>query len=328
MLHLEKAGAQVWLATTLAMVAFASNSLLNRFALGSGLLDAASFTAIRIVSGAIMLAALVAMRTRPERSRRRPGTHISALLLFAYAAGFSFAYVRIGAGTGALLLFGAVQAVMYTGGLLRGERPGALGWTGLVVAVTGVVTLLLPGATVPDPVGAVLMLGAGGAWGAYTLRGRGAVDPLGETAVNFAYAVPLVVLLEVGASRVPAAHLTVTGRGVALAIVSGAITSALGYALWYATLPFLTRIQAGIAQLTPVPLAILGGQALLDEPVTMRIVLASLLVLAGVGLGLVASGRAPARRAGDTEERATPRDADAPMASSDVRENRVPRADA
>ena len=288
---------QVFLAAALAMVAFASNSLLNRFALDDGSIDAASFAAIRIAAGAVTLAALVAVGRRPAPTRPRRAVALSALALFAYAAAFSFAYLRLGAGTGALLLFGVVQAVMYGHAVTHGERPGPLGWAGLGVAFAGVVALVAPGVSAPDPVGALLMAVAGVAWAVYTLRGRLATDPLAVTAGNFLWAVPLAVGLElvallVGRVREAGPVVHVDAKGLALAVLSGAVTSGLGYALWYAVVPRLRGVQAGIIQLAPAPLAVLGGLLLLGEPVTWRVVLASLLVVIGVATGLLAPQRA------------------------------------
>ncbi len=276
------------LGASVAMVAFASNSLLNRFALGAGSIDAASFSTIRIASGAVMLTALVALRRRGVDQRPRRHALASAAMLFLYAAAFSFAYLRIGAGTGALLLFGVVQTVMYGSAIARGERPGPIGWLGLALAAGGIVALVAPGVTAPDPIGALLMATAGIAWAVYTLRGRGGTDPLGATAVNFLWAVPMAAALELVAVVSPGSSVHADRGGVALAVVSGAVASGLGYALWYSVLPRLTGIQAGIVQLAPAPLAVVGGLVLLGEDITLRVIAASVLVLTGVGLGLAA----------------------------------------
>lgn len=288
----------MWVGAAVAVLAFASNSLLNRAALDGGSIDAASFTAARIVSGAAMLALLVSVRPRSAGRRPVRSTATSASFLFAYAGAFSFAYLRIGAGTGALLLFGAVQIVIYGRALLRGERPGPLGWLALAIASGGVVALVAPGVEAPDPVGAVLMIGAGVAWGLYTLRGRGVTDPILATAGNFLYAVPLALLLVAGTILLSPGSVHADAEGLALAAVSGAFTSALGYALWYSVLPHLTAIQSGIVQLAPPPIAIVGGLMLLGERLTLRVVIASVLVLAGVCLGLVAADRGGGRSTG------------------------------
>lgn len=261
-----------------AMCGFAANSLLCRAALGDGLIDGASFTAIRLLSGAATLAVLV--RGAPLRR----GSFAAAALLFAYAAAFSFAYLALPAGIGALLLFGAVQVTMIAAGLLRGERPGPRVWTGAALALGGLLVLTLPGASAPAPAAAALMVLAGAAWGGYSLRGRGERDALGATAGNFARAVPLALLL-IAAAYAQAASFA-TGRGVALAVFSGAVTSGLIYAVWYAALPGLTTTSAALVQLTVPVIAALGGVALLGEVVTARLWLAGALILGGVALAV------------------------------------------
>ncbi|HET9450073.1 MAG TPA: EamA family transporter, partial [Aggregicoccus sp.] len=209
----------------------------------------------------------------------------SALALFAYAAGFSLAYVRIGAGVGALLLFGCVQLTMLGAGLARGERPRALEWVGLAVALSGLVGLTLPGASAPDAVGALLMAGAGAAWGLYSLRGRGARNPLAATAGNFLRSVPLAALLWLLALLLGQAS-SASARGLALAAASGALASGLGYSLWYAALPSLSAARAAIVQLSVPVLAAAGAVLLLDEPLTQRLVLGGAALLLGVLLSL------------------------------------------
>lgn len=279
--------------TMLALAGFAANSLLARAALAGGgrLIDAASFTAVRLVSGAVVLALLL-------RARRggggRKGSWGSALALFAYAAGFSLSYVRIGAGVGALLLFGCVQATMLGTGLVRGERPHGLEWAGLLLALGGLVGLTAPGATAPDALGAVLMAGAGVAWGVYSLRGRGSTDPLAVTADNFLRSVPLAVgLSAVSALALEAPRATPTG--LVLAVASGAVASGVGYSLWYAALPHLTATRAAIVQLSVPVLAAAGGVLLLGERLTARLVGAGAALLGGVLLALLA-GAARKRR--------------------------------
>ncbi|MCI0571313.1 MAG: DMT family transporter [Myxococcaceae bacterium] len=275
------------LLTVLALVGFAANSLLCRAALAGGegrAIDAASFTGVRLAAGAVVLWLLVRARGRGGPS----GRWASALALFAYAAGFSLAYVQLPAGVGALLLFGCVQATMIAAGLLRGERPRALEWTGLVVALVGLVALTAPGASAPAPVGATLMAGAGVAWGIYSLRGRGSSDPLGATAGNFLLAAPLVLpLLLLGKG---ALHMDT--RGVLLAAASGALASGLGYSLWYAALRALTTTRAAVVQLCVPVLAAVGGVLLLGEALTARLVWAGGAVLAGVGLATLGRARA------------------------------------
>ncbi len=265
------------LLTALAMLAFAANSLLCRLALRDTAIDAASFTLIRIASGAAMLWLLVRIRQGAGRIR---GNWASAAALFAYAAGFSFAYLSLDAGTGALLLFGAVQATMIGYGLYKGERLGALASFGLLLAAAGLVGLLLPGLTAPPLQGALLMAAAGVAWGIYSLRGRGGGNPAAATAGNFVRALPPALalsLLALGSARFDPA-------GAAYAAASGALASGLGYAIWYAALPGLRAASAASVQLSVPVIAALGGVLLLGEQLTLRLVLASLAILGGVAL--------------------------------------------
>jgi len=258
------------------MVAFAGNSLLCRAALKDTQIDAATFTTIRIVSGAAALWVIVRMRGGPPGG----GSWLSAFWLFAYAAGFSFAYISLTAATGALLLFGAVQATMIGYGLWKGERLAAIQWSGLVVAIAGLGVMLLPGASAPAPMGAALMIFAGISWGFYSLRGRGAGDPTRVTAGNFLRAVPMAILV----SAVMGSRLQVDAAGVAYAIASGAITSGVGYAIWYTALPALKATAAATVQLSVPVIAALGGVALLGEALTLRLVLCSIAILGGIAL--------------------------------------------
>jgi len=271
--------------TTLALAAFAGNSLLCRAALRDTPIDAASFTAIRIASGAIALWLIVRARAS---SRARAGNWPSALALFAYAAAFSFAYLSLTAATGALLLFGAVQATMIGAALARGERLFLPQWLGILLAAAGLVGLLLPGLTAPPLGGALLMLAAGIAWGVYSLRGRAptatSVDPTVANAGNFARATPMALAL-LGIAFLwsrEAVRFDAVGAGYALA--SGAITSGLGYAVWYAALKGLKATSAATVQLSVPVLTAMAGVALLAEPLTMRVVLASTAVLGGIAL--------------------------------------------
>jgi drug/metabolite transporter (DMT)-like permease len=268
--------------TAVAMVAFAANSLLCRAALADGYSDATTFTTFRVVGGALSLGLLV--RSRGGRSAGATGGWTSATALFVYAIAFSLAYLHIPAGTGALLLIAAVQITMICGGLLAGERPKAREWVGLALSLAGLVVLTRPGLAQPDPVGAALMIAAGVAWGLYSLRGRGAGDALSVNAVNFVRAVPLAVVGSVVGLAVSEPHLTPTG--VTLALVSGAITSGLGYAVWYAALRGLSATQGAIVQLSVPPLAALGGVWLLDEALTSRLLVAGLLILGGIALAI------------------------------------------
>jgi len=269
--------------TAAALVGFAANSLLCRMALRPRLVDAATFTSIRIVAGALALLVLGRLAAPPRDAVAGGGSWGSAVALFAYAAAFSFAYLRIGAGVGALLLFGAVQATMLAWALSRGERLGWAEWAGLLAAVAGLVALVRPGLSAPDPAGAVLMIAAGIAWGAYSLRGRGATRPLAATASNFARAVPLAGALSIG--LLGSAHADL--RGALLAATSGALTSGVGYSLWYAALAGLTSTQAAVVQLSVPVLAAAGGVALLGEMLTPRLVACGGIILGGVALAVL-----------------------------------------
>ena len=273
--------------TILALVAFAANSLLCRGALAPGTIDAASFTLTRIAAGALTLAVLVRAREdRGSPSPRGPALPArrelaSPVALFAYAIAFSLAYLRLSTGTGALILFGVVQVTMISAGIRGGERPPLAAWLGSLLAVLGLVALLLPGVTSPDPAGALLMAVAGVAWGVYTLRGRGASDPLAVTARNFSSSVPLaigafVVALAVGVRAEP--------RGLALAALSGSIASGLGYAAWYTALRGLTATRAAVLQLSVPVLAATGGVLFLGEAVTARLVVCACAILGGIAL--------------------------------------------
>jgi drug/metabolite transporter (DMT)-like permease len=268
---------RVLLATTLAMIAFAGNSLLCRAALKETQIDAATFTSIRLVSGAIALWIIVRLRRTPAAGA---GTWTSGFWLFAYAAGFSFAYLTLTAATGALLLFGAVQATMIGYGLWKGERFTAMQMAGLAAAFAGLVGLLLPGATAPAMTGCLLMIGAGIAWGCYSLRGRGAGDPTRVTAGNFLRAAPMAALVSVAMMS----NASIDGAGVAYAIASGALTSGVGYAIWYTALPALKATVAATVQLSVPAIAAFGGVLLLGEPLTPRLVICSVAILGGIAL--------------------------------------------
>ncbi|MDH5277494.1 MAG: DMT family transporter [Actinomycetota bacterium] len=281
----------------LAMAAFAANSVLARLALDRDHIDAATFTLVRLASGAVVLWLLVRGSTTDSRAADDTGSWLSATMLFAYAATFSFAYLSLGAATGALVLFAVVQAVVFTAALRAGERPGWAGWTGLGVALAGLVALVAPGVAAPDPAGVVLMAGAGVAWGFYSLRGRGSTAPVADTAGNFVRSVPLAVALSVVLILLGRGPDVNGATGMLLAVLSGAVASGLGYALWYTVLPWLTRVQSGIVQLAPAPLATFAGLALLGEPITARVLVASAMILGGVLLGVVRQRERTAMRA-------------------------------
>jgi drug/metabolite transporter (DMT)-like permease len=274
--------------TVLAMLAFAANSLLCRLALQQASIDAASFGSVRLVSGALVLMAIVRWRRGPRAAARTDW--LAATMLWAYVAGFSFAYLTLPAGSGALILFGAVQLTMFVVGLHSGERFTALAWTGFALAVGGLLYLLSPGLAAPPLNGTLLMAAAGIAWGVYSLRGRGAGEPVAATAGNFVRAVPLALMVSV-ASVAFAGAPHASASGLALAVASGAVTSGLGYVIWYAALPHLTSLRAATVQLSVPPLAAIGGVLLLSEALTMRLVIASAAVLGGIALVLLSRAR-------------------------------------
>jgi len=270
--------------TSLTMVAFASNSILNRLALGQKSIDAVSYTTIRLLSGALVLwliASLQESRTGP----RIRGGWLSAAMLFIYAIAFSFAYLSLSAGTGALILFGSVQVTMLLAALRSGERPHLLEWLGVALALAGLVYLVLPGLRAPSPVGSALMALAGIAWGVYSLRGRGSGSPLADTAGNFIRAVPLILAVRL----VTLNDIHLSQAGIALAVLSGAAASGVGYVIWYAALAGLTATRAAIVQLSVPVLAAWGGVVLLAEGISLRLVLAGVLILGGIALAI--SGR-------------------------------------
>jgi drug/metabolite transporter (DMT)-like permease len=273
----------------LAMLAFAGNSLLCRLALRDTAIDAASFTMVRLLSGALALWLIVRLRGCAAVG----GDWRSAFALFVYAAGFSFAYLALEAGTGALLLFGAVQTTMIGHGLARGERLCGPQWLGLALAMGGLIGLLLPGASMPPPAGAALMLCAGTAWGVYSLRGRGAGDPTAVTAGNFLRAVPFALAL----SALCFARVSPDAVGLAYALASGVLTSGIGYAIWYAALPSLRAASAATIQLSVPALAAFGGALLLGETPGLRLLLASGAILGGIALVILSGARATPRGA-------------------------------
>jgi drug/metabolite transporter (DMT)-like permease len=267
------------------MVAFAGNSLLCRMALKHTAIDAASFTALRLLSGALTLWLIV---------RVRGGTHgvagnwVSAAALFAYAAGFSFAYLTLPAGVGALILFGAVQGTMIGYALWSGERLRWLQVVGLSGAIAGLVGLLLPGLSAPPLQGSILMLGAGVAWGVYSLRGRNSGDPTCVTAGNFLRAIPFAI----GLSVALVTPVSLDSAGVLYAVASGALASGLGYAVWYSAVAGMLASTAAAVQLSVPVLAAAGGVFFLGEPVTLRLLLSSLAILGGLALFITQRGRA------------------------------------
>lgn len=275
--------------SALALCAFAANSLLCRRALAEPGIDAATFTSVRLLSGALALWLLLAW-LGGERPPPRAGQRwLPAAMLFAYAIAFSFAYLSLGAGTGALILFGCVQLTMLLAGLRVGERPSPRQWAGALVAFAGLAWLVAPGVTAPSPSGAALMAVAGIAWGAYSLLGRGAGNPVLATARNFARALPFAL----AASLLAMPHFSIDAEGLLLATLSGALASGLGYVLWYAALPSLGATRAASVQLAVPALTAFAGVALLGEPLTPRLLAAGGAILGGIALAVF--GRPPRR---------------------------------
>lgn len=262
------------------MTAFAANSVLCRLALEGDYIDAMSFTTIRLVAGAVALCLILFIRGRSIKPGRPKWGSVGSL--FVYMACFSFSYRILGAGTGALILFGAVQLTMIGVAIYSGERLSLLMVTGLVIAVGGLIYLLFPGVSVPDPIGAALMALSGVAWGLYSLWGRGATDPTAETGANFLYAVPLALVM----SLLGFGLASVSALGLALAVVSGAVTSGMGYAIWYVALPELSATRAAIVQLSVPPIAAMGGVLFLSEPLSLRIIVATVMLISGISLVL------------------------------------------
>ncbi len=264
-------------ATTIgALTGFAANSLLTRAAVGRDLIDAVSFSSVRLLAGALTLVLLARLVARDDPPDDAHNPWLGAAALGGYAYAFAFAYERIGAGAGALLLFGSVQATMMGWGIWRGERPHRAEWLGLAAAAAGAVVLVRPGFSAPDPIGAALMALAGICWGIYSLLGRNAGPPLPRTAANFTRAAVAGLALWALAGR------TATGTGIALASLSGAAASGLGYTLWYSALPALSRFRAALVQLSVPAITAAGAWLLLGEALTARLLAAAALILGGI----------------------------------------------
>lgn len=270
------------LLTTVAMTAFAGNSLLCRAALRDTAIDAATFTSVRLVSGALMLWLLLSLRG--NRMAVKQGSWGSALALFVYAGAFSYAYGGLSAAMGALLLFGAVQATMISIGIVRGNRPRLLQWTGFMVAFCGLVGLLLPGLTAPPLFSSLVMISAGIAWGVYSLRAKGAGEPTAVTTGNFIRAVPMTLVLSV----VMMSDVSIDMAGMGYAIASGAVASGMGYAVWYMALPLLQATTAATVQLSVPVIAAVGGVLVLSEPLTIRLTVAGFAILGGIAVVIFA----------------------------------------
>jgi drug/metabolite transporter (DMT)-like permease len=269
--------------TFFALVAFAFNSILCRLALQEGEADAAGFTAVRLVSGAATLIAICYFFGKASNLSQR-GSWVSAFSLFAYAVCFSFAYLGITAGTGALILFGTVQITMIASTILKGERPAAMEWAGLSLAVGGLVYLVFPGLASPPAVSSALMAVSGASWGVYTLRGRSSVDPLADTTANFLRSAPMI-----GVAALPfLPELHLSSRGVLLAVLSGGLASGVGYTVWYTALKFHTATRAAVLQLAVPVIAAFGGILLLNESATARLAVAAVLILGGIAYTILA----------------------------------------
>jgi drug/metabolite transporter (DMT)-like permease len=268
--------------TSVAMLAFAGNSIICRLALRDATIDPATFTAIRLLSGAIALLLIYNVSHR-SRSLRPHGSAFSAGMLFVYATCFSYAYISLDAGVGALILFAFVQATMIAMGVWSGDRPTALEWLGWLVAFAGLIWLLLPGVEAPPVAGAALMAIAGIAWGIYSIRGRRESDALASTTANFTMSLILVFLLVV----VTYTRTDFGIRGITLAVLSGALTSGVGYVIWYAALEYLSAMQAAMVQLSVPVIAAAGGVLLLAESLSIRLLISTVLVLGGICIALV-----------------------------------------
>ncbi len=273
--------------TAIAMFAFAANSVLARLAFATAHAEPLSYTGIRLASGAVVLAALLWLRRAPGAPVTIGGSWRAAAALFGYALAFSIAYILLGAGTGALILFASVQIGILGWAVFRGDRPGALEWLGLAIALAAFAYLVSPGLVAPHPLGTLLMVGSGVCWAAYTLLGRGSKAPLVDTAGNFIRCLPVALLIIVAGLLL---H-PIDPGAVAYAVASGALASGLGYAVWYAVLPSLARTQAAVVQLTVPAIAAAGGVRLIAEPPTLRLVIASIGILGGVALALLAADR-------------------------------------
>lgn len=277
---------RVFLLTAFALTAFAFNSILCRWALGSEAVDAASFTFVRILTGVAALLAILSFRT-VNRSRKPKGSALSGFFLFAYAVFFSFAYNDLATATGALILFGAVQITMFGFAVFSGEKPTVFEWVGLVVSFVGLIYLVSPGLEAPPLIGAGLMSVSGICWGAYTLRGKGVEDPLAETAGNFVWALPVALLVLL----VSLANVTISPFGIAMASISGAVTSGVGYAVWYSVLKDHSSARAAVLQLSVPLIAAFGGVLLVGEELSLRLLLAGALILGGILVAIYARSK-------------------------------------
>lgn len=274
---------KIFFFTTFALTAFAFNSILCRLALGAKLIDASSFTAIRLLSGAITLLIIFSIFAKNETKNPIRGNWLSAFFLFGYAICFSFAYIGLTTATGALILFGMVQMTMIIAALVQRERPKVLEWLGLILALVGLVYLVLPGLESPPMIRSILMALSGIAWGFYTLRGKGSENPLADTTGNFVRTIPFVVL----ASMPFVYRIDLSAEGIIFAVLSGSIASGIGYSVWYAALKYHSATRAAILQLSVPVIAAAGGLIFLSEVISLRLILASTLILGGISLAIL-----------------------------------------
>ena len=272
--------------TFIALIAFAGNSVLGRYALKGDAIDATSFTAIRLFSGAILLILLVAFKNR-FKVNYSEGSWLSAFSLFLYALTFSYAYITLNTGVGALILFGTVQVTMVVMSIIKGKMLSKGEWIGLLIAFSGLTYLLLPSASAPSLYGFILMVISGIAWGFYTVAGKGARNPLVLTANNFLRTIPFVLITVLLLYMLNSEGLYITNSGLILAITSGAITSGLGYAIWYQALNGLSITHAAILQLTVPIIAAFGGVLFLSETISLQLIISAILVLGGIFVSLI-----------------------------------------
>ncbi len=277
--------------TCLALTAFASNSVLCRLALDGDTIDAVSFTVIRLIAGIVTLCTIVIVQSGLKKPTLT-GSWTASFMLFLYAITFSLAYISLNTGTGALILFGSVQISMIMISILTGSRLHATEWLGIAVAFAGIVYLVIPGVDAPSLAGFVLMTTAGIAWGVYTLKGRNSSNPLLDTSSNFIRTLPLVAILLI--ISIPGAN--VTGNGIVLAVLSGGLASGIGYSIWYAALKNLTATQAAVVQLSVPIIAALGGVTIVSEPLTVRLMLSSVVILGGITIVIMSRYRIPQTR--------------------------------
>lgn len=263
--------------TILAMIAFAANSVLCRLALGNNTIDASSFTILRLLSGTLVLMTIIGLKYNKKRTTSK-GSWIASSMLFLYAITFSFAYITLDTGTGALIMFGSVQITILLLSFITGTRLHLSEWTGVAIAFTGFVYLVLPGVTSPSLAGFILMTIAGFAWGIYTLKGQGSDAPLMDTSYNFLRTMPFVIILTIIALQ----NVSFTPEGIILAVLSGGIASGIGYMIWYVALGGLSSTQAAVVQLSVPVLAAMGGVIFMSEAVTLRLTISSLLILGGI----------------------------------------------